>query len=62
MQVWQMGWHALVVWECEALDLERLYGTLAAFMATSTAPDYEALAEQSSYYGMAAETSEPYST
>jgi len=61
MQLWQEGWQVLVVWECEVLDPERLYETLAAFMATSIAPDYEALAEQSSFYGMAAETSNPYS-
>ena len=61
-QLWQTGWHVLVVWECEALDPDKLYDTLTAFMATSTAPDYEALAEQSTFYGMAAEPSEPYAT
>jgi len=61
-QLWQLGWQVLVVWECEALDPERLYDTLAAFMAATPALDYEALAEQSSFYGIAAEPSEPYST
>ena len=62
LQLWQMGWQVLVVWECEALDHERLFDTLAAFMAATPAPDYEALAEQSSFYGMAAEPGEMYST
>ena len=61
-KLWQQGWQVLVVWECEALTPERLYDTLTAFMTASTAPDYEALAEQSTFYGMAAEASEPYST
>ena len=57
-QLWQIGWQVLVVWECEALDPERLYETLAAFMSASAAPDYEAMAEQSSFYGMVAESSD----
>jgi DNA mismatch endonuclease (patch repair protein) len=59
MQLWQMGWQVLVVWECEALDPDKLYDTLTAFMAASPALDYEALAEKSTFYGMAAEASEP---
>ncbi|MCL1920107.1 MAG: very short patch repair endonuclease [Kiritimatiellaeota bacterium] len=61
-QLWQTGWQVLVVWECEALDPEKLYDTLTAFMTASAAVDYEDLAEQSSFYGMAAEASEPYLT
>jgi len=59
-QLWQTGWQVLVVWECETLDPEKLFETLAAFMATTPAPDYEALAEQSTFYGLAAEATEPY--
>ena len=61
-QLWLSGWQVLVVWECEALTPERLYDILTAFMTASAAPDYEALAEQSTFYGMAAEASEPYAT
>lgn len=58
--LWQSGWQVLVVWECEAKDLDRLRALLSAFLAPSARTVNYDLADQHALYGLAAETPEAY--